>query len=240
MLFDKTDKIDKKWYEESIYKNLQYFTNASKSIDRKADRGKYPIRELLKKIIPRDHKLIQRVQLSKRIPLDLIPYGRMGDAIDRDYTFYRYAKEFMENNCDSNTLYINYTGHAGPVAAVLAEHNIPTYWQMDLSTSDIAEDRIVGQIQDYIDTIAKNNGTNNTNMGLILEPPHGFQDTIINENLPSAMRIKQQGIKNVIIFTEDPYIGKKTETAKHLSKIISYIKSIEDAGVEVKFVRHRM
>ncbi len=229
---------NKKWFQAPIYTRKLYFKNASECIERKCGRGKFSIQELLEKISPKNNNLKHTMRLSN-VPRSLIHYGRKGDTIDRDYMFYIYAQNFMREHSSSNTLFINYTGHSGPVAAALAEHNIPTYWQMDLSEDNIAEDRILGQIQDYINIITKNENTNNSNLALMLEPPHSFIPTVIQSALPSIEALKLQKIRKIVIFTEDPF-GEETNECPNSDTFFLGIKSFVDkltqSGFEIEFV----
>lgn len=223
-----------KWYEGKEYKNEQYFRNISKTILRKIGRGTLTISEMLR-LINRNSKLNNCFMLSDGIPKELIHHGRPGSTIDRDYTFYKYAKEYLMNNPSTNTLYINYTGHSGPVAAALSHENIPLFWQMDLSQDSITEDRILGQIQDYSSEIIGNTGKNNTNMGLMLECPHGFENTIPN-CLPDAKILLKEGIKKVVVFTEDLFIGYHQKSSENIKGIFNYLKGLSHAGIDIEFV----
>ena len=179
------------------------------------------------------------MKLSDDIPLGLIHYGRDGnDTIDRDYTFYKYTEEYLFSHQQMNTLYINYTGHAGPVAASLSRRNIPIFWQMDLSLDNLAEERVLGQIQDYYLDIANNNGSNNSNIGLLLELQHQSYQTFIPSILPDLTLLKEKVIQRVVIFTEDPFLSiPQNKTALPLpAEIQVYLDSLVDGGLNVEFV----
>lgn len=225
----------KKWFEDSEYTNEQYFKNASRSIERKKGRGVLSIAQIID-LMNKHVGLINEVRLSDNLSRKLIHYGRKGDTIDRDFTFYTYAREYLDNNKLTNTLFINYTGHSGPVAAALSEQNIPLFWQMDLSQDNIAEDRVLGQIQDYSTQISNNNGTNNSNMGLMLECPHGFENTLIHNDLPTSSDLLAKGIENVVIFTEDPYQEISTATSELIPGIQAYVEELKKAGIIIKYV----
>lgn len=88
-----------------IIENIQilvFFSNISKSMDRKLGRGKLTIGQLLK-LVNNDYSFIST---STELPIDLVPYGRDGTNINRDNEFYKHMKDILNkgyhNSCCSN------------------------------------------------------------------------------------------------------------------------------------------
>ena len=167
------------------------------------------------------------------VPGDYYPVGRPGDGMKRDAMFYNHAKESLQPFTNTKgTVFINYTGHEGPVAAALAEHNIPLAWQ--ISTPN---ERVIQQIQDYHRELGANNSSNDSNLGIILEPNHGG-NTINLSNLPSLEYLRQRGLTEVVILSEDIYGTSNTlGSVKYPdSNFQDYLKGLESNGIKVKII----
>lgn len=224
-----------KWFEDASYTRFQYFANTCKCIKYKKGRGKYTVRELCSAF----SGPLDSVTLSPNLSESLIVYGRKGDTIDRDNEFYVHTKKAINQNM-SKTLFINYTGHCGPVAAALCEKGVTNLiWNLKLDTDNIAEERILGQLQDYSQSIINSERKESKNIGLLLEPAHGFAQTIDYDNLPRIKTLKKMGIEHVVVFVEKPfdeecsieYIEKQRDL---LFK--QYIQSFIDASITVSII----
>lgn len=81
--------------------------------------------------------------------------------------------------------------------------------------------------------------TNNGNIALLLEPAHGFEQTINYNSLKSAHFFKKMGIKHVSVLLEEPF-----DEPCSIAKVISlsdksfkgYIGSFILAGIPVSVV----
>lgn len=237
--FDFFDLLDssqqKKWFEEPFYTNFQFFPNTCKSIKYKKGRGMYTVGELSSIFSGQ----FDSVTLSPNLPESLIVYGRTGNNIDRDNEFYIHTKNAINPNT-SKTLFINYTGHCGPVAAALCENGITNLiWNLKLDTDSIAEQRILGQLQDYSQSLMISERKDSDNIGLLLEPAHGFDQTIDYYKLPSVGIFQRMGIDHVVILVEKPFDEtcsvEDIETLKD-EYFKEYIKSFIDAHISVSVV----
>ena len=225
----------KKWFEDERYTDFQYFENTCKSIKYKKGRGMYTVKDLYSIFSgPFDS-----VMLSPNLSESLIVYGRIGDTIDRDNEFYIHTKRAISKSI-SKTLFINYTGHCGPVAAAMCENGVTNLiWNLKLDTANIAEERILGQLQDYSQSIINTERKGNENIGLLLEPAHGFERTINYENLPSIDVFKRMGIEHVVILIEKPF--DETCSMEDIEKLKDslfkkYIHLFIDAGITASVI----
>jgi hypothetical protein len=166
--------------------------------------------ELQSKFQPRSKQWLDvfghSIETPSDMPAGFSPIGRIGDGLKRDEMFHQHAQTIIQNRYQNakNTLFINYTGHEGPVAAALAKRNIPTYWRLTASS------RILDQMQDWREDVTQSNGKNDSNAGLILEPNHGGGGSvpITLSQLPDIATLKAKGITKIVVFTEDTYSEK--------------------------------
>jgi len=227
--------IKSNWWEKDQYTQLDFFKINSNIYRREG--AKTPVSDLIKIIQPsKNGKLLipHFFDLPPGLPYSFIPSGRIEDGLKRDEMFYSTAKTEMDKLKNStNTLFINYTGHQGPVAAVLAENGIPLSWQVK------GDERIINSLQDWISFIEKNTCSNNTNTGLILEPDHDRRTRIDVSNLPSADYLKEKGIRSVVVFAEEAFGGSYAlsqfpDTNDPAFKI--YLLNLEQSGIDVKII----
>lgn len=226
------------FWERPMYTNPQFF-KLNKGFRFRPERGKKTIEQLIRLISPKDSNLPHYLLLPEGIPLSLVPKGRYNDGLTRDEMFFYNARESLSRYKDKKGIFfINYTGHQGPVAAVLAELGIPLYWQIDASSA-VASGRIINQIQDWIKEISSNQQENDRNLGVILEPNHGFGGTNIRtEKLPSLEYLKKNGITEIVIFSEDKYgDSKRIENVNWPDKNFqNYFKYMEKNGIKVTII----
>lgn len=232
-LFSSSQQI--KWFEEKIYTDFQCFSNTCRSIKYKKERGMYTVGELSDIFSGQ----FDSVTLSPNLPESLIVYGRKGDTIDRDNEFYAHTKRAI-NPSMSKTLYINYTGHCGPVAAALCENGITNLiWNLKLDADNIAEKRFLGQLQDYSQSLMTPERKDSDSIGLLLEPAHGFDQTIDYYNLPSVEIFKRLRIEHIVVLLEKPFDGTcSMQDIEALKDEIfkKYIKSFIDAHISVSVI----
>lgn len=232
-LFDSSQQ--NKWFEKKYYTDFQYFSNTCESIEYKKGRGMYTVGELSDIFSGQ----FDSVTLSPNLPESLIIYGRKGDTIDRDNEFYVHTKMVI-NPSVSKTLYINYTGHCGPVAAALCENGITNLiWNLKLDIDNNAEERIIGQLQDYSQSLMNPERKKSDNIGLLLEPAHGFDQTIDYDNLPSVEIFKRLGMEHVVVFVEksfDETCSIQDIEALEDENFKKYIKSFINAHISVSAI----
>ena len=225
----------KKWFEEPNYTNFRYFSNFCKGIKYKKGRGMHTVGELSSIFSGQ----FDSVTLSPNLSESLIVYGRMGEEIDIDNEFYIHTKKAI-NPSASKTLFINYTGHCGPVAAALCENGITNLiWNLKLDTDNIAEERILGQLQDYSQSLMISERKDSDNIGLLLEPAHRFVQTIDYCKLPSVEIFQRMRIDHLVILVEEPFDEtcpmEYIETLRD-KNFIEYIKSFIDAHISVSVI----
>lgn len=233
------------WFRKDMYESYEQLVTNSNNRMVKVGRGTLNIQQLTDIVCEGKMRRISCIRLSDELPGQLVPYGRQNDFIDRDYTFYRYTQQHLQNEEENGVLYISYTGHTVATASALAEKNIPLIWQMDLSESGISEKRVLEQLQDYSPILTRNNESNTANLGIMLELDHSlsygyhnYRPTVMKDMLPDIDFLKQIGIKKVKVFTEDIFsnFSKRQTSLKYILGIETYLESLRAGGLPVSFV----
>lgn len=168
---------------------------------------------------------------------DLVPSGRFGDFLKRDEKFYENAQKALKDKVVANTLFFNYTGHQGPVAAALSEKGIGSSWNLTLN------ERIADQMQDWAPLISKNKVDPKLNShGIILEPSHNLgmdgNGVFDVSKLPTPQALKRLGISRVVVFTEDDFNSSvNVDTFQKTNKeFSSYLRMLQNNHLELEFI----
>jgi hypothetical protein len=219
------------WQEEPMYKP-DFFKNNPDIYHRTGK--KHLLGVLLTLIKPNDTKISHYFTLPIGLSFDFKPIGRIGEFLKRDEKFYENARsELVALRNPKKTLFLNFTGHSGSVAAALAEKGIPIYWQMR------GNERTINSLQDWIGKITANTKSNKTCAGLMLEPSHGAKDDVAVSiaTLPTAADLQRMGLTTVIVFSEN--IFGRLHTVDSLvtasdAAFINYLRGLETNGVKVQ------
>ena len=190
--------INNKWHKNDIYFEEESFLKAVKENEYKVGRAMKTVKEL-KQLLLTDNSDIHFSECDE----NLIVLGRANDYIDRDYVFYVNAQNALNEIEIENSFFINYTGHCGPVGAVLAKKGVPLIWNLYLENEAFVEKRIVEQIQDYYFDLESKPKSKNS-LGLMLECQHGEFEPFVVQNFPTIEFLKEKNIKDVYIFVEMP------------------------------------
>lgn len=196
------------------------------------------LRKMLQpKMNPWQDILGHRIDFPSEMPAEFIPTGRIGDGLKRDEVFYRNAVVVMKKRYSEakNILFVNYTGHEGPVAAALAKNKISSHWSLTASP------RILDQIRDWVDEIARaSQDALDSNVGLILEPNHG-PTRIETWILPEVGEIQGRGIHKIVVFSEDRYSqssplpGSYRQLSKHWPdpEMEEFLNDANQLGIQI-------
>ena len=188
-----------KWHKKDYYHDEQALLNTIKENKYKVGRQTKTIGQI-KELLSNEESFVSFSACDDK----LIPFGRSNTYINRDYIFFQNTKNALKNLEPKNALFINYTGHCGPVGAALKSKNIPLIWNLKLDEDALAEKRIIEQIQDYYNELSTPENHEICNLGLMLESPHGDFETFEVSKLLTSSQLKQKQIKKIYIFVEEP------------------------------------
>ena len=217
------------WWEQPKY-NPDFFKVNPGTYHR--ENAKYDISSLQMVAIPKSDAfgIKNYFRIPRRLPEDFVPLGRLNDALKTDEIFFKNTKSILDAKYKntSNTFFINYTGHQGPVGAALSELNTPVFWQI------FGDERIINSLQDWKESYMSNNFKNDTNACLLLEPNHGIPQ-INYDDLPPINTLKEKGINSFVVFTENRYGGSyTTDDLPNIDPpIIKYLQEAKAAGIDI-------
>jgi hypothetical protein len=177
--------------------------------------------------------------INNGAPDSLIPSGRLNDGLRRDEIYFINAQESLKNRNMANTVFFNYTGHQGSVAAALAQRGVPSSWNLTLS------ERIADQLQDWVPFITSHKVNTRLNShGVILEPSHALgldgNGKINISQLPNPETLKKQGITTIAIFTEDKF-GVNIDLQGFMTRapnreFAEYLSTLQQSGLVIHFI----
>ena len=188
-----------KWHKNDIYFDESAFLKEIKNNKYKVGMSSKSIKEI-KLLLNTPHSDVKFSDCDE----NLIVLGRANSFADRDYKFFINTQNTLSSITTKNSLFINYTGHCGSVGAALASNKIPLIWVLDLSDDARAEKRVIEQLQDYFSELSTQPTHDNHCFGLMLECPHGDFETFDIKNFPTIEFLKENNIKNVYVFVEEP------------------------------------
>lgn len=208
----KSLRMKKPWYEE----HSNYLDPREDTPSYRRPRKLLALSHYLEQLVP-SAGLLQKVGCSHFIRLEsldsnFIPLGREEGSLRRDEGFAQNLEKYLQTQVLkqllANTLFINYTGHEGPVASALNKFGIECIWQVKIADAHLSYTgkRISEQLHDWTDPEQlKKTSLNPTCFGLILECAHYCSSHIDITQLPSETGLAAMGISSIVIFTEENF-----------------------------------